>query len=147
YSVTGLPGTATLTPGAVYGTATLNWTPTSLQAGTYTATFTVTDEGNGTGTPASASRTITLVVRSSNTAPNLADVPDQAAHEGHRLTFTLNASDPNGDALTYSAENLPEGARLDPATGVFDWTPGYNQAGDYADVKVIVSDGSRSRFD
>src|SRR5262249_40816422 len=57
------------------------------------------------------------------------------------------ASDPDGDPLTFSAENLPEGARLDPVTGVFDWTPAYNQAADYANVKLIASDGQRSKFD
>jgi PKD repeat protein len=62
------------------------------------------------------------------------------------LHFTVAASDPDGDALTYSAENLPEGASFDAETGVFDWTPAFNQAGDYANVKLIASDGHRSRF-
>src|SRR5262249_22337906 len=57
------------------------------------------------------------------------------------------ATDTNGDHLTYSAENLPEGANLDPATGVFNWRPGYSQAGDYLNVRVIASDGHRSSID
>ena len=40
------------------------------------------------------------------------------------------ATDPDGDALLYSVVGaLPAGARLDPTTGRFDWTPGYGQAG------------------
>src|SRR5262249_2494159 len=145
--VTGLPAAATLTPGASYGTATLTWTPQAADRGSYTVTFTVTDEGHGLGVPASSSQTITLRVRDTNATPVLADVPDKVVDEGQRLSFALGATDPDGDALPTPAENRPEGARLDPATGVFDWTPTFNQAGDYANVKVIASDGHRSRFD
>ncbi len=147
FAVTGLPPAATLTPGGVYGTSVLNWTPQSGDQGTYTVIFTVADQGNGLGSPIIDSETITLIVRGSNAAPLLADVLDKVVDEGQRLFFTLNATDPNSDTLTYSAENLPEGATLDPQTGVFDWTPTFNQVGDYANIKVIASDGNKSRFD
>jgi hypothetical protein len=146
FSVTGLPGPATVTPGAVYGTAILNWTPGASDLGSYRATVTVTDEGHGTGVPAVDSETITLVVRSANAAPVITAVPTKIVREGERLQFTLNATDADGDTLTYSAENLPDGARLDPASGEFDWTPSYSSAGDYPNVKLIASDGQRSRF-
>jgi hypothetical protein len=58
------------------------------------------------------------------------------------LTFTVTASDPDNDALTLSASNLPSGATFTPATGVFSWTPSYSQAGTYTLVHFAVSDGS-----
>ncbi len=146
FSVSGLPATATIIPGSSYGTATLSWVPGTLDRGTYTATFTVTDEGNGLGSPASDSETITLVVRDTNATPVVPNVLDKILQENQNLTFSLNATDPDGDPLTYSAENLPEGARFDPLTGVFDWTPTFSQAGDYTNIKLIASDGHRSRF-
>lgn len=45
------------------------------------------------------------------------------------LTFTVTASDPDGNTLTYTAGNLPSGAGFDPATRTFTWTPAYTQAG------------------
>src|SRR5262249_38911417 len=87
FSVTGLPAGATITPGAVYGTATLTWTPQGNELGSYSAVVTVTDEGHGTGTPASDDEAVIVTVRNSNTAPVLADVPDKIVKEGERLTF------------------------------------------------------------
>ncbi len=51
YSVSGLPAAATLTPDTFYGTATLDWTPTAADTGSYQVTFTVTDTGNKTTQP------------------------------------------------------------------------------------------------
>src|SRR5690606_9990276 len=49
------------------------------------------------------------------------------------LAFTLRAIDADGDAIQYgTAEPLPEGAALDPATGAFAWTPAPSQAGLHA---------------
>ncbi len=39
-----------------------------------------------------------------------------------KLTFTVAATDPDGDALTYSADDLPAGATFDPATRQVSWT-------------------------
>ena len=53
--------------------------------------------------------------------------------------FALTADDPNGQSLTWSAENLPTGASFDE-NGVFSWQPGCGDAG-YHDITVNVSDG------
>jgi hypothetical protein len=60
------------------------------------------------------------------------------------LSFTLSAADEDGDVLTYSASGLPAGATLDPATGAFSWTPGYDQAGSYPGLVFAVDDGTAS---
>jgi hypothetical protein len=53
--------------------------------------------------------------------------------------------DPDGDPLSFSMENLPEGATFDPATKTFQWTPRTDQGGDFQ-VIARVSDG-RGGFD
>lgn len=87
-----------------------------------------------------------------NNAPILDVIGDKIAneHSGNKVTnendvirFTISAVDPDRDALTYSADNLPGGATFDPATKEFYWQPDYNvQSGRYPNVAFTVSDGS-----
>jgi hypothetical protein len=51
---------------------------------------------------------------------------DQAGHSG---AIHMPASDRDGETLAFSSSALPVGATLDPATGVFTWTPGLGQLG------------------
>src|SRR5262249_570659 len=69
-----------------------------------------------------------------NQQPVLSQISNKSVDEGQALTFTVSATDPDGDALTYSASNLPAGATFDPDTRTFSWTPTYDQAGSYPNV-------------
>jgi C1A family cysteine protease len=75
-----------------------------------------------------------------NTPPVLQSIPDFSVDEGQSLTFTLSATDSDGDPLEFAADDLPEGAVLDSASGAFSWTPSYTQSGVYS-VRFRVSDG------
>ncbi|HII01516.1 TPA: hypothetical protein HA351_07665 [Methanosarcinaceae archaeon] len=75
-----------------------------------------------------------------DTAPVLNSIGSKSISETNALTFTLDANDADGDGLTYSAAVLPDGASIDPATGVFTWTPAQGQSGVYT-VTFEVSDG------
>ncbi len=66
----------------------------------------------------------------------------QSVDENRSLTFSVEATDPDGDALTYDASGLPVGASFDPTTRQFSWTPDYTQAGEYT-VTFTASDGDR----
>lgn len=55
--------------------------------------------------------------------PVLGSIGSGTVVEGSTLTFTVSATDLNGDPLIYSAANLPAGATLNSATGQFSWTP------------------------
>jgi len=59
-----------------------------------------------------------------NTAPVLDSIANQHVEEGSTLHFTASATDADaGQTVTYSLVGAPAGASIDPATGVFSWTP------------------------
>ena len=145
FSATGLPDGATLTPSNVYGRATFSWTPTAGNLGNYPITIKVEDSGNGDENEKLFSQqSFNLVVRTSNTAPVLAPVEDLTVAEGNTLSVQLQGTDADGDTLTYSANNLPKGAELDPVTGELTWTPDFKSAGTYKGIEFIVTDGHSS---
>ncbi|MDD5702885.1 MAG: dockerin type I domain-containing protein, partial [Dehalococcoidales bacterium] len=63
---------------------------------------------------------------------------------GQTLSFTISATDPDGDNLAYSASNLPDGAGFNDSARTFTWAPAAGQAGYYQDIRFQVSDGSLS---
>lgn len=112
-----------------------NWTPDFDQAGEYEVGVRVSDG------VASVPISFKVVVENRNRAPVMQPIPPKTGEEGTPLAFQVYASDPDGDQLQFSAENLPEGAVLSPSTGLFEWTPNYEQAGEYNNLIVKVSDG------
>jgi hypothetical protein len=74
----------------------------------------------------------------------LAAIGSQSVTEGSNLNFDISATDPDGDSLIFTAEDLPANATFADNydnTGTFDFDPDYVQAGVY-DVRFIVSDGA-----
>lgn len=67
--------------------------------------------------------------RVANNAPVQSPVGNKVVSEGDLLTFTVSATDADPDAIIYRT-NATKGT-LDPATGVYSWTPGYTDAGNY----------------
>lgn len=126
FSAAGLP------TGATFSNQTFTWTPTSDQIGAHQVTFTVTDGSS------EDSETITITVERQNAAPVLAGIGGKNVSENQTLTFTIDATDADGDAITYSASGLPTGATFTGQT--FSWTPGYDQAGSH-NVTFVAGDG------
>jgi hypothetical protein len=77
-----------------------------------------------------------------NSQPVLSPIVNKTVDEGQNLSFTIIASDANGDILSYMASNLPSGATFNPATRTFAWTPTFTQSGIYPDVHFEVTDGA-----
>ncbi|MFH1174621.1 MAG: PKD domain-containing protein [archaeon] len=122
---------ASLPEGAVFQQGTFDWTPT--QPGNYTIVFTASDGQLET------QQTITLCVLQGNRPPVFYPIADPACvTEGETITFSVSASDPDGDVLVYSATDLPSGAQFTQQT--FSWNTQQGQAGTYA-VQFSVSDG------
>ena len=130
YSASGLPS------GATFSGDTLTWTPTDAQAGTYYVAFEVTDG------QFYDSETITITVEGTgdggNHQPSLAGIGNKSTPENTPLSFSISASDPDNDPITYSATGLPSGASFSGQR--FAWTPTYAQAGAYL-ATFIASDG------
>ncbi|HHX89989.1 MAG TPA: tandem-95 repeat protein, partial [Paracoccus sp.] len=138
-----LPEGAQIIPSLVYGHAELVWTPGPADEESRTITVSVRDDGNGgLGTVGSDSRMVQIRVRSENSAPLLLPVGDQRVAEGETLEVSLFAIDPDGDRISYLAENLPPGAELDVQSGVLRWIPGRFDSGTYTDIVLIATDGA-----
>src|SRR5262249_40589601 len=73
-----------------------------------------------------AEEQITVTVRELNAPPVLDPIANQTVDEGSLLRLPLTATDPDvpANTLTFSLDPVtPAGASIDPATGVFTWTP------------------------
>ena len=68
--------------------------------------------------------TLTITVTGVNDAPVATSIPDQTTLDSAPLVLNAAAafSDVDGDALEYSAVNLPAGLAIDPVTGVISGT-------------------------
>lgn len=131
------PAGASINP----ATGAFSWTPSLAQGGT-TNVIAVTGRDNGTP-PLSDTKTFTVVVAPSNTAPAFSPIPDQTAAEGAPFTFTAVARDTDLpiNRLTYSlGPGAPAGMSIDPGTGVISWTPNETQGPGTNRVELRVLD-------
>ena len=64
-----------------------------------------------------------------NQPPVLGAIGNQSGVVGQTISFTLSATDPDGDSVQFGGTNLPPGAVLNSGTGAFTWTP--TNAGTY----------------
>ena len=78
------------------------------------------------------------VVPPINQAPIITSDPITTATKGVEYIYNVNATDPDGDTLTYSLDVKPSGMTINSANGLIKWAP--NTKGDYT-VIVKVSDG------
>ncbi len=146
FKATKLPEGATLDG----STRTFSWTPTFEQAGEYVAEFEVEDQGldfklkpdkefmlNDT-------MSVFITVKQTNRAPAFASIEPKTVKENEQLTFTTPASDPDKEdagKLSFSASNLPEGAKYDTLTQSFSWKPTFEQSGSYTVSFKVVDMG------
>ena len=84
-------------------------------------------DGNG----GIANDTIRVEVINVNRPPILDLVGDRIINETETLIISLNASDPDGDVLTYSCNRTDMFADFNPATGTGNWITDYDDSGIY----------------
>ena len=115
-----------LPPGAAFDPATgrLTWTPGFEDAGTYPDVRFLATDGRVQTIAAT-----TIVVQDRDAPVSLLPIPDRTVREGDRISFLVRAESGPGQAIEYTSPLLPPGATLDPVTGLFDWTPGFDQRG------------------
>jgi hypothetical protein len=76
-----------------------------------------------------------------NSAPTIQGSPSTSVVAGQAYSFQPTASDPDGDALTFSVSNLPAWATFSAATGKISGTPSAADVATYSNIRVTVSDG------
>ena len=81
---------------------------------------------------------------SANTVPSISGSPATTAIVGNSYSFTPESTDPDGQVLSFSIDNLPAWASFDPLTGELSGTPGDGDVGAYTGIVMTVSDGTGS---
>lgn len=90
---------------------------------------------------------VTIALIDRNERPAMSPLKDRAVKEGHWLRLTLSARDVDqGDKLSFSAEDLPPGARLERDSGEFAWLPDHTQSGRYKSIRFVVCDNGTPRL-
>lgn len=134
-----LPSFASLTDNGD-GTATLTLAPGFTDAGTTSATIAL---AGAVGAPTPPSETFDIVVTNTNRAPALPLIGSQTVAEGTTSAFSLTASDPDGDALTFLPSSLPAWVSyVDDGAGTVTFTlsPTASDIGQVT-IRVLVTDG------
>ena len=133
---------APLPSGAIFDLALLkfSWTPGMAQAAIYNVKFYVTDGSS------KDSVIVKITVQNKNNAPKFTPISDYTVLEGENLNFSVIVTDVDGDLFALNIENKPSGATFSPATGVFNWTPTFSEAGVY-NVIFSATDGFLTSYD
>ncbi|OUL33998.1 putative Ig domain-containing protein [Nostoc sp. 106C] len=74
-----------------------------------------------------------------NAAPVIQTQANKEIITGHSYSYDVDATDPNGDSLTYKLLVSPQGMTIDSTSGLISWNTTSNNIGNYA-VEVEVSD-------
>jgi hypothetical protein len=139
FTTSALPLGALFTANAANTSGSFAWTPDFMQSGSYSVTFTAANA-------LSASATTSISVLNVDRVPIVTGPSSVSGSENALLTFTVSASDPDGDAVSsLGAGPLPSGAAFtaDPGNtgGTFAWTPGFAQAGNYPVTVTAIAGG------
>jgi hypothetical protein len=135
YSIQNRPAWATFSA----STGRLSGTPTAANVGTSARiTISVTD---GTATASLPSFTIQVVAQA-NRAPTISGSPLTSVLALLGYSFQPSASDPDGDALTFSITNRPAWASFSTSTGRLSGTPTLADIATFSNIVISVSDGS-----
>lgn len=124
------------TTGALYGT------PNTAQVGVYSAIqISVSDGTHIVDGPAFAIEVLAAAASDVNSPPTISGTPPGSVLENVFYEFVPNASDPDGDALTFAITNQPGWADFDPNTGALYGTPTAADVGRHSGIQIEVDDG------
>src|SRR5215510_5032031 len=79
-----------------------------------------------------------------NFAPVISGTPPTKLTAGTNYSFQPQAADPDGDAITFSALNLPSWLKIDAATGKVTGTPTESNVGMTGMITIEASDSKAS---
>jgi hypothetical protein len=87
---------------------------------------------------------ITEIMRYNN-PPRFVPIGDKKIDENQELAFEVKAFDPDGDKVTITAANLPQGSSFD-SLNVFRWTPTYEQSEIYPGIHFTVVEHTETQL-
>jgi hypothetical protein len=126
-------------------TGALTGTPSSSQTGAYTNIVISVSDGKATTSLGAFTITVSAAAGQSppptNHPPTISGTPGTSVTAGTAYSFTPSASDGDGDALTFSIQNMPAWAAFSATSGALTGTPAAANAGTYANIVITVSDG------
>ena len=128
YSLTASPAGMSIDP----ATGLVTWTPTSSQAGASPVTVVATNTGG-----AAASQTFTVVV-TVNHPPVINSTAPASITAGLTYRYDVQATDPDGDPMTYTLVAGPSGMSID-GMGRLTWPTGTANVGTQQ-VTIAVAD-------
>ena len=135
--------TVNLPAGAVFedntdGSGKFEFAPDSTQVGNYSVIFIASD-----GEAADSEDVRVTVLPRSNRRPVLAPIEADTVLVGENLTFTVTATDEDGDSLVFSCLGPPQNSTFTDngdGTGIFSYDPDSTQVGFHV-VWFEVTDG------
>lgn len=136
FSITGRPAWASFDA----ANGRLSGTPGSGSAGAYADIRITVSDGSLSATLAA----FTITVLPGNRAPVISGSPVTTGREGIAWSFQPTASDPDGNALSFSIANRPAWATFNAGTGRLSGTPPAGSASTYSGIVISVSDGAAS---
>ncbi|MGF1498799.1 MAG: tandem-95 repeat protein [Elainellaceae cyanobacterium] len=119
-------------------TGEISWSPTEDQVGVNPVEILVLD---GKGKEATQQFEVVVNAVEPNLSPFFASAPVRTALAGDVYQYRPIAIDPEGESLTYSLSQQPDGMVIDADMGNITWQPGANDVGDY-NVVVAVEDSA-----
>lgn len=105
--------------------ALLQWIPNSSQLGTQLVEIQVEDPSGGAGGQLFS----VVVTTNQNRYPTITSVPIFQAVVGQLYSYQIQATDPDGDVLSYELRSGPPGLNIDTNSGLVSWRPIATQAG------------------
>lgn len=79
---------------------------------------------------------------SSNSPPTISGNPPSSVKVEESYSFRPDASDPDGDTITFSVQNKPSWADFNTSSGALNGTPQAGDEGSYDNIRITASDGS-----
>ncbi len=121
---------------------TVTYTPNNNFHGTDSFTYTISDKKSQSDVA-----TVEIIVSGINDAPSIKTKPVTVAMVNMKYSYDVNATDPDGDKLTYSLEAYPIGMTINPNTGLIQWEPTDVHQGDNKVVVKVTDSNSISASD
>ncbi len=118
-------------------TGLLSGTPNNAQVGVYPIKLSVSD-GDG-----ASDQSFQLTVNNVNDAPVFTSTPIVESNEDEQYRYALDASDDDGDSISFGVVKKPDWLSFDASSGLLSGIPDNSQVGSY-DISLSISDNQET---